>query len=53
MPNLVPPVEDLEYLQEYKNRILENSKNFTPYMTLNFRSDYSKKFLEKAQNKII
>ncbi len=62
MPNLVPPIEDLKYLEEYKNRILESvSKGlktsvdniFTPYMTLNFRSDYSRKFLEQAKEKII
>lgn len=54
MPNLVPPVDNLQRLIEYKQRITEAQGNhqFTPYMTLFFR-DYSEKELEAAREHII
>lgn len=48
MPNLVPPVETLDSLISYKNRILTAIKddNFKPYMTLFFRDSYDYDFLK-------
>jgi len=40
MPNLVPPVDNRERLEEYKKEILENSTEFTPLMNL-FMREYS------------
>ena len=57
MPNLIPPVTTKEALLSYKSRILDAAQtinspqskiqSFTPYMTLFFRSDYDKAFLEE------
>jgi len=46
MPNLVPPVETLEDIKAYKQRIMAAVPNdfFEPYMTL-FYKNYDKKFL--------
>lgn len=46
MPNLVPPVETLEDVKAYKERIIAAVPNdyFEPYMTL-FYKNYDKKFL--------
>ena len=54
MPNLVPPVETKEDVLAYKKRILEaiGDEKFTPYMTLFFRSDYKRDFLESIRNEI-
>ncbi|MDR1555024.1 MAG: dihydroorotase, partial [Campylobacteraceae bacterium] len=51
MPNLIPPITDITSLLAYKERILKAVKNekFTPYMSLFFKSDYTKEFLEKAK----
>jgi dihydroorotase len=40
MPNLVPPVDNRERLESYKNEILQNSENFTPLMNI-FMREYS------------
>ncbi|QFR42901.1 dihydroorotase [Sulfurimonas sp. CVO] len=46
MPNLVPPVDSLESLKAYKERIMATIPNdfFEPYMTL-FYKNYDRKFL--------
>jgi dihydroorotase len=51
MPNLLPPITDINSLLSYKKRILEAAKDekFVPYMTLFFKSDYTVDFLEKAK----
>ncbi|MDR2789642.1 MAG: dihydroorotase [Campylobacteraceae bacterium] len=51
MPNLMPPVTDINSLLSYKERILEvvSGENFTPYMSLFFKSDYTADFLQKAK----
>ncbi len=48
MPNLVPPIETLDALLAYKERILTVTKNdiFKPYMTLFFRDSYDYDFLK-------
>ncbi|AXP08897.1 dihydroorotase [Campylobacter hepaticus] len=53
MPNLVPPICDLESLKSYKIRILKACKdeNFNPLMTLFFKY-YDEKFLEQAKDEI-
>lgn len=50
MPNLVPPITTIEAVVAYKERILNAIGNnvFEPLMTLFFRSDYTREFLEKA-----
>ncbi len=54
MPNLVPPVTTIKALQEYKQRIIRSTcrDNFTPLMTLFFKSDYSYEFLKEAKKYI-
>ncbi|MDR1461356.1 MAG: dihydroorotase [Campylobacteraceae bacterium] len=51
MPNLLPPITDIKSLLAYKKRIFEavREENFTPHMTLFFKSDYTADFLEKAK----
>jgi dihydroorotase len=53
MPNLVPPVETLEDLKAYKQRIMAAVPNdyFEPYMTL-FYKNYDKKFLASVAEHI-
>lgn len=50
MPNLVPPITTMEALCAYRERIIGAIGNnvFEPLMTLFFRSDYSRDFLEKV-----
>ncbi len=50
MPNLVPPISTIEAVEAYKQRILDAMGNnlFDPLMTLFFRADYTREFLEKA-----
>jgi len=50
MPNVVPPITTIEALLAYKKRIVEASGNdvFEPLMTLFFRGDYTRSFLEEA-----
>ena len=54
MPNLVPPVDHLERLLAYRERITEALKGaeFEPYMTLFFRQ-YSEQELEEAREHIL
>jgi len=54
MPNLVPPITTKEELIAYKNRINQVSKrdNFNPYMTLFFKADYTKEFLESIKDEL-
>jgi len=54
MPNLVPPVDTKEAVIQYKQRIKEaiNDNNFKPYMTLFFKSTYTKEFLESVKDEI-
>ncbi|RRS30223.1 MAG: dihydroorotase [Epsilonproteobacteria bacterium (ex Lamellibrachia satsuma)] len=54
MPNLVPPVSNKEDVVAYKDRIIDaiGNENFTPYMTLFFKPDYDKTFLESVRNEI-
>ncbi|EOJ0459554.1 dihydroorotase, partial [Campylobacter jejuni] len=53
MPNLIPPLCNLEDLKAYKMRILKVCKdeNFTPLMTLFFKN-YDEKFLYSAKGEI-
>ncbi len=50
MPNVVPPITTIEAVIAYKERIVHAIGNnvFEPLMTLFFRDDYSREFLEKA-----
>ncbi|HHD81836.1 MAG TPA: dihydroorotase [Campylobacterales bacterium] len=54
MPNLVPPVTTKEALFSYRERILDACQNehFNPFMTLFFRPDYSKAFLESVKDEL-
>lgn len=54
MPNLVPPVDHLERLEQYRAAVLAASAGhvFAPYMTLFFR-DYSEAELRAARPHII
>ncbi|EAH6446598.1 dihydroorotase [Campylobacter jejuni] len=53
MPNLIPPLCNLEDLKAYKTRIIKACKdeNFTPLMTLFFKN-YDEKFLQSAKDEI-
>ncbi len=55
MPNLVPPVTTKEALLSYKDRIIDaiGDNEFTPYMTLFFKNNYSYEFLEDIKDDII
>jgi dihydroorotase len=54
MPNLVPPVDTLDGLKAYKERIVATIPNdyFEPYMSL-FYKNYSRKFLEDVKEHIL
>ncbi len=54
MPNLVPPVTDKAALLAYKARILEaiGDEHFRPNMTLFFKPDYDRAFLETLREEI-
>jgi len=54
MPNLVPPITDLEMLRSYKDRIQNaiGDENFTPLMTLFFKDSYDYEFLKEAKEYI-
>lgn len=54
MPNLLPPVSTKEEVIAYKKRIMTSigSKHFTPYMTLFFKPDYDKVFLNDIKEEI-
>jgi dihydroorotase len=50
MPNLVPPVTTHEQLIQYRQRIHEYTHNqFIPYMTLFFKPEYDRTFLESVR----
>lgn len=53
MPNLVPPVDNMERLDNYIEEIDKaiGKFNFTPFMTIFFKK-YSREFLESVKNKI-
>ncbi len=55
MPNTLPPVTTKEQVVAYKREITEavDSDNFTSYMTLFFKNDYSYKFLEDIKDDIL
>ncbi len=54
MPNLVPPVTTKEAVVAYKQRIEKaiGDEKFTPYMTLFFKPDYDRAFLESVRDEI-
>ena len=54
MPNLVPPVSSREELIAYRERIMEavGEERFTPYMTLFFKPDYDREFLESLRDEL-
>jgi len=54
MPNLVPPVCTKEEVVAYKNRIKNaiGDETFTPYMTLFFKPEYDRDFLESLREEI-
>lgn len=51
MPNLVPPVTDGEMLRSYRQRILDaiGAERFQPYMTLFFKEEYTREFLQSLR----
>ena len=53
MPNLIPPVDNIERLDNYISEIDNAVKgyNFTPFMTIFFKK-YSREFLESIKGKI-
>ncbi len=55
MPNTLPPVTTKEQVVAYKREITEavDSDNFTSYMTLFFKNDYSYNFLEDIKDDIL
>lgn len=54
MPNLVPPVMNLEDIQAYKERIetVTGDDNFTPYMTVFFHEWLTREILEEIKDYI-
>lgn len=48
MPNTSEPITTLEQVVEYKHQIVQASvgSRFSPYMTLYFKTDYTKEFLK-------
>ena len=54
MPNLVPPVTDGEMVRAYRRRILDavGDAVFEPYMTLFFKPEYNREFLEPLTEEI-
>ncbi len=55
MPNLIPPVTTKKRVVEYKEEIEQITKkdNFTPYMTLFFKSNYDLEFLKSVKEEIL
>ncbi len=51
MPNLVPPVDNMEKLENYKNEILQNSRDFKPLMNV-FMREYTKDELTDLKKNI-
>ncbi len=54
MPNLVTPIDSLDYLNSYRQAIefYCHDKNFTPYMTLFFKN-YSRRELEECRDHLL
>ena len=54
MPNTIPPITTKQMLLEYKNAILEATKqdSFTPYMSLFFDPNYSYDFLAACKEEL-
>ena len=54
MPNLVPPVTTKEAVRAYRSRIMEaiGDTPFEPMMTLFFKPDYDRAFLEEVREEI-
>ena len=54
MPNLVPPVSTKAEVVAYKKRIMAamGDEKFTPFMTLFFKPNYDKAFLESVRDEI-
>jgi len=53
MPNLLPPITSKESLLAYRDRIIHASNTrFVPYMTLFFKPDYSRAFLEEIREEL-
>lgn len=54
MPNLLPPITDKASLLAYKQRIKDaiGDRDFSPYMTLFFKPDYSREFLEDIRDEL-
>lgn len=55
MPNLTPNIDSVEAVLSYKNRVrlVTERDNFTPFMTLYFKSDYTREELARAKSHII
>jgi dihydroorotase len=51
MPNLVPPVDNRKRVEEYRDEILQNSRDFTPLMNV-FMREYTKEELEDLKKDI-
>jgi len=53
MPNTVPPITTKQMLIDYRQEIIDaTDDNFTPYMTLFFKPDYSYEFLKDVKDLI-
>jgi dihydroorotase len=53
MPNTDPPIKTIDQIKVYKEFILSETENFTPYMTLYFDTNYTESFLKEAKEHII
>lgn len=56
MPNLVPPVTSRDEVVAYKQRIMRAihpNKDFEPYMSIFFKSSYTKEFLQDIKDEIL
>lgn len=55
MPNLISPIKNIEDVKKYKKRILEasNWEIFTPFMTIFFHEELTKKELEILKDAIL
>ncbi len=55
MPNTLPPITTKEQVVAYKKEILDaiGDDEFTPFMTLFFKSDYSYEFLKDIKDEIL
>jgi dihydroorotase len=55
MPNILPPITTKADLEGYKNRVLAEigDEAFKPYMSLFFKKEYDKKFLESVKDEIL